>query len=205
MTVTEAVISRRAVPSFDPEFAIDRSELDEVMSLACLAPTSNNLQPWGFLIASTPEEKHRLQRATMNQAKVSEATHSIVVFGDLTAHLTHAELAVDSQIANGYRKPEHRDAFIANMAKAWADPQKARDEAFRASMLWAMTFMLLAEERGWSTAPMGGYEPEKMREEFAVPENLIPTLVIGVGRHRNHEPLKPRNIRIPLEDLLVAP
>jgi hypothetical protein len=202
-TTLKAVQFRRAVPHFRPEPALDRAELLGLMNQACLAPSSMNLQPWAFLIAETEDEKARLVAAAMNQGKIAEATFGIVVFGDLLAHTSHAEQVADANIRFGYLTPEKREAWIERARQGWQTEQAQRDEAFRGSMLWAMTFMLLCAERGIDATPMGGYEDAKIRETFDVPEHLVATLVLAVGQRPPDFPLKPRVERIPVEDLLL--
>lgn len=56
------------------------------------------------------------------------------------------------------------------------------DEAIRNACLNAMSLMYAAEEYGWNTCPMIGFNPEELKKEFNIPENLIPVLMITLGK-----------------------
>jgi putative NAD(P)H nitroreductase len=100
MTVSEALQTRRAIPSFDPTFSILKEELENLIQLACLAPSSMNLQPWEFLVCYSAEDKARMQSVTMNQKKVSEASAVLAVICNLDFP-DHGEAVADSNIAKG--------------------------------------------------------------------------------------------------------
>jgi nitroreductase len=200
MTVTEALQSRRATPHFDPQAAISREELLAIMDRASLAPSSTNLQPWEFLVLESEADRRRLWAVSYEQNKILEAPVVLVVLGNLFAHVSNAPAVVESQIANGYLKPERREQKLADLAGAWDQPDARMMEAFRGSSLWAMAFMLAAEEAGWHTAPMGGYQPEALMQEFSVPETFLPTMVICVGKADPGRTMLPRNIRFAASD-----
>ena len=74
-----------------------------------------------------------------------------------------------------------------------------RDEAIRGSSLAAMTLMLAAKEKGYGTCPMIGFDPERVRQEFNIPANLIPTMIITIGPDK--DPKMPRKLRFPVQEV----
>lgn len=200
MTVSQALETRRAVPSFAPE-EIHLDELFALLNKANLAPSSRNLQPWEYLVVVSPEDKARLQAASYNQKKISEASAAVVVLGNLNHHLDNAARVADDNIAKGYLKPEGRDGFIASAAAGWPTPQTQRDEAFRAGSLWGMSLMLAAKEAGWDSGPMSGFEADKVSAEFGLPEHILPVLIVTIGKANPAIHLLPRGERFPAEEL----
>lgn len=203
MTVTEALEIRRATPSFDPSAQISPEELEHLLDLANLAPSSGNLQPWRYLVCRTQDERDRLKAASFNQKKIGEAGVVLMVLGDMEHHVHHAEEVVDSQIKNGYLPEEKREAATERQKNAFTTERAKRDECFRGSAIWGMAFMLVAAEAGWATAPMGGYEPDKVREAFDLPESLVPTLIICIGKPNPDVKILPRNVRFPARELAI--
>lgn len=200
MTVFESLANRRAVPSFDPTQKIERAELMTIMNQACLAPSSQNLQPWEFLICETDEEKALLSSVSFNQTKILEASAVILLLGNLRQY-EHAERVGRRNVELGYFDEDRLAKFIeSTRRRAEADPQSARDEAFRGSSLWAMAFMLAAMDRGWDTAPMGGYSPADLVSAFGVPETYVPTLIICIGKRNPEVILKDRALRFSAEE-----
>jgi putative NAD(P)H nitroreductase len=66
-----------------------------------------------------------------------------------------------------------------------------RDEAIRNASLSAMMFMLIAKDKGWDTCPMIGFDNDKMRKLFHIPERYEPALLITIGK----EDTKNRRLR----------
>lgn len=201
MNVREAIETRRSIPFFDPAVAISKEAVLELCNLANLAPSSMNLQPWEYIVCTTPESKQKLREVSFNQPKITDATAMLILLGNLQHHLHAAEVAA-SQIRNGYFGEERREGFIASAHGAYAqDSQKQRDEAFRGGSLWAMSFMLAAHAEGWDTAPLGGFVPEKVSEVFNIPESHLPVLLIAIGKRPEGAKILPRNDRISAEVL----
>lgn len=201
MEFLDVLSARRSVPSFDPSVTIDRSELLEILNTANSAPSSMCLQQWEYIICDTPEAKARLQAASFNQKKISEASAVVIVLGNLKAAEQHAETVADANMAGGYFGEDRRERWIASAKRGWPTEQVERDEAFRGPSLWAMTFMLSAKNAGWDTAPMGGYEADKVIAEFGLPETHIPVLLVAIGKLNPEVTLLPRVKRIPAETL----
>ena len=196
MTVREAIESRRSIPFFDPKIEIAQKELTDLLELSNLAPSSMNLQPWEYIVCTSPEAKQKLREASYKQAKVTEASAVIILLGNLEHHL-HADEVASSQIKNGYFGEDRRAGFVDMAHGAYtANPQKQRDEAFRGGSLWAMTFMLAAHEAGWDTAPLGGFVPEQVSTTFNIPETHLPVLLIAIGKRPSDANILPRNERI---------
>ncbi|MEI7576437.1 MAG: nitroreductase family protein [Armatimonadota bacterium] len=201
MNVRETIETRRSIPFFDPSVKIPKEEILRLCNLANLSPSSMNLQPWEFIVCTTPESKQKLREVSYNQPKITDASAMIILLGNLEHHL-HAADVVESQIRNGYFGEERRESWIQSALGAYADnAQKQRDEAFRGGSLWAMTLMLAAHEAGWDSAPLGGFVPEQVSEVFSIPETHIPVLLIALGKRPEGANILPRNDRISAEEL----
>lgn len=200
MTVSEALQTRRATPSFDPSFKMTKEEVLDLMDRASLAPSSMNLQPWEVVLFMTDEEKQGLLPIAMNQAKVTQASAVLVVVGNISFYENAAKL-VDSRIEKGYMKPDGGDAFVGMVEKSFKEfESKSRDEAFRGAVLWAMSFMMVATEAGYDTAPMSGFFPDKFSEAYGLPDDQAPIMLICIGRGNPEVKLLERDLRFPAAD-----
>jgi nitroreductase len=63
-----------------------------------------------------------------------------------------------------------------------------------------MQIMLAAKAKGFDTVPMGGFNPVKFVEEFNVPENFKPVMLISLGKGVKAGFEK---VRLPLDDVLT--
>jgi len=177
-------------------------EVKALIETANLAPSSLNLQPWEFLVVISAEDKERLKKVSYNQAKIAEASAVVVVLGNLHLY-DHAQAVAERNAELGYFGPEGIEKFVKSALGTYEGNDAAqRDEAFRSCSLWAMAFMLAAEEAGWSTAPMGGFTPGDLTKEFGIPNTHIPTLLICIGKPNPALPMSPRGLRISAQELV---
>ncbi len=201
MTVSEALNARRATPFFDSSQEISLDEVKALINQASLSPTSMNLQPYNLLVVHSAEDKARLVGVAYNQAKIADASAAVVVVGLTNGHELHAERVANNNVELGYMTEDRKQGWIDRARGGWPTEQKQRDEAFRAGSLWAMSFMLVAQEAGWVTAPMGGYVEEALRAEFGLPETAVPVLIIAIGKPDSSHELKARGERLPADEI----
>jgi len=85
MQVSEAIIARRSVKSYDPYHKMTEAEIQQLMSLAILSPTAFNIQNWRFVLVTDPVLRQQIRAVSWNQAQVEEASLLIVLTADLNA------------------------------------------------------------------------------------------------------------------------
>lgn len=198
MDVRDTIEQRRAVKRYDPTREISEDRIRELFRLASLAPSAWNLQHWHFIVVRSAEQKERLRKAANNQPKVTEASLTVVVCGNLDAY-RDADRIYDSFVRNGYLSEEQKRRKIIGIEQFYADPQNRRDEAIRNASLAAQTLILAAIEMGYATCPMIGFDPDAVREVVELPDHLLPVMLITVGFG---EETRPRNDRKPFEEIV---
>lgn len=180
-TLSRAIAERRASPSFD-ESPIPDADLMKILQAGLQAPSGYNLQPWRFIVVRSPEQKRRLRAASFNQAKVEEASVMIVACGD----------------ADGWRNGDLDEMLrlgrLGGMPEGYAEQAKSTIPNYLSNHpnmpLWlnrqvmlAFTHMLLmAEVLGYDTAPMEGFEQEKVHEVLKLPLSYSVVALLGIGR-----------------------
>jgi nitroreductase len=179
-TLSRAIAERRASPSFD-ESPIPDADLQKILQAGLHAPSGYNLQPWRFIVVRSPEQKKRLRAASFNQAKVEEASVMIVACGD----------------ADGWRSGDLDEMLrlgrLGGMPENYAEQAKTTIPNYLSNHpnmpLWlnrqvmlAFTHMLLmAEVLGYDTAPMEGFEEEKVHEVLKLPLSYSVVALLGIG------------------------
>ena len=78
--------------------------------------------------------------------------------------------------------------------------QLQRDEAIRNASLAAMTLMLSAQNRGWSSVPMIGFDPDSVSQLVKLKPNYIPVMMMAVGFKKDDS--RPRDYRRPIEEVV---
>ncbi|WP_082235479.1 nitroreductase family protein [Halobacillus massiliensis] len=174
---------RRSVRQYDPEYKIDRKEIEELLETATLAPSSSNLQSWRFLVMDKQEDKERLLPIANNQQQIVDASAVIAVLGDKKAY-ENAE-QIYSQIAEKGNMPEDvKNMYVNSIFDTYGNfPQERLEKiAHIDGGIVAMQFMLAAKAKGFDTVPMGGYDEEQFMKAFNVPENYTTVMLISLGK-----------------------
>jgi len=72
MDTFEAISSRRAIKKFDNTYKMTSEQVDSLMKLAILSPTSYNQQNWRFVTTTDDEIKKKISVAARNQAQPTD-------------------------------------------------------------------------------------------------------------------------------------
>jgi nitroreductase len=180
-TLERAIAERRASPSFDGT-PIPPEDLRRILDAGLHAPSGYNIQPWRFVVVQAPEQKKRLRAASYNQAKVEEASAVIVACGDADGWRKDLELVLQRGLAGGMTEgyadqarssvPNYLSSFNSDQMKGWLNKM----------VMLAFTHMLLmAEVMGYDTAPMEGFEQDKVHEVLRLPLSYWVVALLGVG------------------------
>jgi nitroreductase len=180
-TLSQAIEERRATPSFDGT-PIPAEDLKQILDAGLHAPSGYNMQPWRFIVVQSPEQKRRLRAASYNQAKVEEASAVIVACGDADGWRKDVDLML--QLGREGGMPESYAAqartsvsnflsgFTTEQMHAWLNKHV---------MIATTTMMLMAEVLGYDTAPMEGFEQDKVHEVLRLPMSYWVVALLGIG------------------------
>lgn len=191
-SLASIINERRSANNFVEGIKIPMDEFNKIFDLLRLAPSCHNLQHAHYLVITDEDKKEQLRKAAYNQYKLHTASAAIIVLGDIEAHKKADKIYSGLYNLGVYDKFEYKD-ILDGINGLYEGRGKGfqHEEAIRNASLSAMMFMLIAKDRGWDTCPMIGFEPEKVREIFNIPENLEPVLLISMGK----EDTKKRRLR----------
>ncbi len=180
-TLTQILRDRRATPSFDGS-PIPDADLEKILFTGTQAPSAYNLQPWRFIVVRTDDGKRRLRSACFNQAKVEEASVILVACGD----------------ADGWRNGDLDEMLRlgrqGGMSESYAEQAKTTIPNYLGNhpnlpmwlnrqVMFAFThMMLMAESLGYDTAPMEGFEEQKVKESLKLPLSYTVVALLAIGR-----------------------
>jgi nitroreductase len=183
-TLSRAIEERRATPSFDRS-PIPAEDLNRILEAGLNAPSGYNMQPWRFVVVQSAEQKKRLRAASYNQGKVEEASAVIVACGDADGWRKDLDLMLqqgrEGGMPEGYAEQartsvaNYMSSFSADQMKGWLNKQV---------MLAFTHMMLMAEVMGYDTAPMEGFEQDKVHEVLRLPLSywVVALLAVGHGK-----------------------
>lgn len=178
-SMSEAVEQRRATPSFDGK-PIPDADLKKILDAGLHAPSGYNLQPWRFVVVRTPEQRRRLRGASFNQAKVEEASAVIVACGDKDGWRTDLDEMIRMGREGGMTEGYAEQARV-NIPEYLGNHPNLTAWLNRHVMIALTTMMWMAETMGYDTAPMEGYEADKVSEVLRLPLSYEVVALLAIG------------------------
>jgi nitroreductase len=180
-SLAQAIHDRRSTPSFDGT-PIPPQDLRQILEAGLHAPSGYNLQPWRFIVVQHPEQRKRLRAASYNQAKVEEASAVIVACGDRDGWRKDLDEMLRLGRAGGMTEtyaaqaaesvPSYLSGFTEAQMQGWLNKQV---------MLAFTSMLLMAEVLGYDTAPMEGFEQQKVCETLRLPMSYWVVALLGIG------------------------
>jgi nitroreductase/dihydropteridine reductase len=106
MNISRIAQTRHTSKAFDPEKKIPAALIDQLRVVLRNSPSSVNSQPWHFVIASSPEGKARIAKAThggfaYNEPKVRNASHVVVLCARTTLDNGHLDAVIAQEQQDG--------------------------------------------------------------------------------------------------------
>jgi nitroreductase len=180
-SLAQAIRERRASSSFDG-VTIPDIDLKQILQAGLDAPSGYNMQPWRFVVVQSPEQKKRLRGASYNQPKVEEASAVIVACGDADGWRKDLDEMIrqgrKGGMPEGYAHqaqvtvPNYLSNFSSEQMKAWLN---------KMVMIAVTHMMLMAEVMNYDTAPMEGFEQEKVHEVLRLPMSYHVVALLAIG------------------------
>ena len=180
-TLTQAIAERRATPSFDGSPIADE-DLKKILKAGLQAPSGYNMQPWRFIVVRNPEQRKRLRGASYNQAKVEEASAVIVACGDADGW-RNGDLEEMLRLGREGGMPEnYAEQARENIPEYLSNHPNLPMWLNRHVMIALTSMMLMAEALGYDTAPMEGFEEDKVHEVLRLPLSYVVVALLAIGR-----------------------
>jgi nitroreductase len=199
--VSEVLYGRQSIRNYQKGKTIPQEILKEIISLATLAPTSWNLQHWKYIVIQDQARKESLVPIAYDQSQVADCSALVVVLGDKEANES-VEKIYKPLVEKGQMKPEAYEQFKKNVDSAYAKNGEAykTNQAVMNASFGAMQLMIAAKAHGIDSGPMGGFDPEKLKEALRIPDRYQPVMLVTLG-YRAEEPR--RTSRLGWDDVVV--
>ena len=196
MNTMEAVYKRRAIKHFDATHTFTEDEERKLLEATIQAPTSFNIQHWRFVIFRDSELRTKIRKEFGNdQAQITDASLLILFTADVKAwqkkperYWVNAPKEVSDLLVN-WMGPFHE-------GREWLQ----RDEAQRSIGMALQTLMLVAEDMGYQSCPMIGFDIEKVAEIVNLPEDYIMGPMVAIGKGIKETWPKPG--QLPLDEIV---
>lgn len=185
-TLSQAIAERRATPSFDG-VPIPDADLKKILEAGLSAPSGYNMQPWRFVVVRTEEQKKRLRAASFNQPKVEEASAVVVACGDADGWRNGDLEEMIRMGREGGMTENYADQARTNIPGYLANHPNLTAWLYKHTMIALTSMMLMAEVMGYDTAPMEGFEEEKVRDVLKLPLSYKVVALLALGHLRGDD------------------
>lgn len=188
MDVISALNYRYSTKEFDPTKEISGNDLEKIETMLQLAPSSTNVQPWHFILATTEEGKKRVASAaqgdfSFNEPKILDAS-AVVVFAtkteisdDFLQHLADKEDQDGRFAEEKFKQGTHaaRKMFVDLHKYDFKDLQHWSEKQV---YLNVGSFLLGVAEMGIDSVPMEGLDMKALDNEFNLREKGFTSCVV---------------------------
>ncbi|HPI69961.1 MAG TPA: nitroreductase family protein [Tenuifilaceae bacterium] len=159
--IIDVINNRRSTMSFAPE-AIDKKQIEEILTAATLAPSAFNEQPWRFYVATRDNmEMFNLVVSTMTQSNQLWAKNASALI------ITAAESKVNRTGADNYHSLHDLGMATANL-------------------------MAQTQASGLVSHPMSGFDYDAIRAKLNIPQSQIIGAIVAIGKAGSLEGLPER-------------
>jgi nitroreductase/dihydropteridine reductase len=215
--ITYYARKRHTTKAYDPNRRIPDETVDKLKELLRFSPSSTNIQPWHFVIASTQEGKERVAKATekypFNRPSILNASHVVVFASRLAVDEDYLQHVLEQEDKDGRfdtDKETHKPAmhggrslFVNLHKQDFKDVQHWMDKQVYLNL---GQFLLGAAALGVDATPMEGIEIPVLDAEFGLREKGYSALfVVPLGYHdpeQDYNASLPKS-RLPYSDILT--
>ena len=170
-SIQHLINTRTSINHFQPNRPLLESDISLLVELATKAPTAYNMQNWHFIAVQSEAAKIQLKSAAFGQQKIVDASIAFIICGKLEAH-QQLSSALEPSVKANIIEQRVADAWVTQAMEAHENNNLLqRDEAIRSASLAAMSLLLAAQDMGFGSCPIGGFDAIEVSRQFALSEN----------------------------------
>lgn len=216
MNLNDILNWRYSTKAFNPEKKISEDDFEQVKSLLQMSPSSTNLQPWHFIIASTENGKDRIAKGTrkdfdFNTSKIIDASHVIVFCSRINAHDDYMKHLLQQEDQDGRYSDEEAKQRTYGARNLFTDIHrydlKDLQHWMEKQVYLNMGNLLLGVAAlGIDAVPMEGVDAKVIDQEFQLREKGFTTIgVVSLGyRSEDDFNAKLPKSRLPQDEIFTV-
>ncbi|MEK6909395.1 MAG: NAD(P)H-dependent oxidoreductase [Nanoarchaeota archaeon] len=180
---------RYATKSFDESKKIPEQDLDELLEVIRLAPSSFGLQPWKFIVVESKELRIKIKEKAWDQPQVTEASHLIVICAktdvseEYIKEFIH-DIAKTRNIHTDSLK-EYEDMMIG--FRKGRSKEEIVEWAKRQTYIPLGMLLQSAAMKKIDASPMEGFDPKGVDEVLNLTKNGLTSVVLCALGHRSEK------------------
>jgi nitroreductase / dihydropteridine reductase len=197
MNLIDAIQTRHTVKAFEPGRSLPQASVDALLAVLHNSPSSVNSQPWHYVVASTPEGRARMAKATQgtyayNEPKVLNASHVIALCMRTDIDAAHLDAVLAQEERDGRFQIDGAKAGQDKTRRSYVDMHRyeLRDvpQWMEKQVYLALGGLLVsAAVMGIDATPMEGFDSRALDVELGLRERGYTSVVLAAFGHRSEQ------------------
>lgn len=206
MSLVEKMQWRTATKKFDPTKKISEDQVNELLTLLNLTPTSVGLQMQNVVVIENKTIREKLLPASMNQQQVVDASHLLVLCAETQLDDARVEAYMNRIVQVRGVERESLDKF-KEMVMFWIGQagDKAQEWSDKQVYIMLGNLMTGAAYMGIDACPMEGFDPKQYDEILNLKDKgLKSVLVVPIGYRADDDMYsKQKKVRKDINDFII--
>lgn len=190
----EAMNFRHACKVFDENKKIESEDLDFILEVGRLSPSSFGMEPWKFLVVQNQEMKERLRPFCWNQPQITTCSDLVVILSKIDDLKPQNEY-VGKMFARRNLSQENYEKYLNLYANHLSHTMSSDENILawgaRQCYIAMGNMMSAAASIGIDSCPIEGFEKEKIEEILNIDTTKYQLAVmVPFGYRTNPQPIK---------------
>jgi nitroreductase / dihydropteridine reductase len=215
MNLIDAVQTRHTVKAFEPGRSLPQASVDALLAVLHNSPSSVNTQPWHYVVASTPEGRARIAKATQgayayNEPKVVNASHVVALCMRADIDSAHLDALIQQEELDQRFQIDGAKAGQDKTRRSYVDMHRyeLRDvpQWMEKQVYLALGGLLVgAAVLGIDATPMEGFDQRALDLELGLRERGLTSVVLAAFGHRSEQDFNAKlpKSRLPREQVFT--
>lgn len=204
---------RHTTKHYAPQSHVSRQQMEALLEVLRLAPSSVNIQPWHYYVVTSPEAREKLMPA-VKDFNIERVRHAdAVILLAIEKHVSDeawldklfAQEVADGRLPAG-AKADEIDQLRRSAAVAYCRDQAAAERWASEQVHIALGFVLMAAAQiGVDTTVLGGLHFDEIDKIFGIGEadrHVVVGLAVGIGDPADANAIRPKS-RLPMEEIVT--
>ncbi|WP_337965572.1 NAD(P)H-dependent oxidoreductase [uncultured Flavobacterium sp.] len=208
MSLIEDLNWRHAVKAYDSTKKVSGEDLDKILEVARLAPTSSGLQPFRVIVVENQELKEKMVKGALNPEVMRDCSH-VLVFAAWESYSNEKIDKVYDHHTDVRELPRGRfNSYTDQIKQIYGaqTPEQHFAHTARQSYIALGLAMAQAAELKIDSTPAEGFSNEVVDEILNLKElglKSVTLLYLGYRDTENDWLSKMKKVRIPMEEFII--
>ncbi len=176
----EIMEKRFSCKLFDKNRKVSREDLEYILEVGILSPSSIGLEQWKFLVVESEDKKEKLQKACWDQPQISSATYVVVILGKIKELDPDGEYVKERLYALREKNSEVLEGSI-NFYKEYYKKLDIPRWSSEQCHIAGANILNAAQAIGVDSCPIGGFVESDVKEVLGIGEEYIVSFIIPLG------------------------